>query len=306
MAQRIVYFGNERIATGITTTAPVLSGLIAAGYEVAALILSRRPTTSRSAKQLEIEVIAESNSIPILYTSRPVDIFAEIVALKADIGVLVAYGQLIPKSVIDVFPCGIVNIHPSLLPALRGSTPVETTIQMGNKYTGCSLMSLTPTMDAGPIWSQEKLPLTGQETKQELADKLLKLGAKQLINILPAILDHTKEPLPQNNSVATYTRKIDKSDGILDWTRTAIELERQIRAYSGWPSSKMILAGMEIIVLSAHISEGPAAPQGTITTNDGTIKVATSTEWLEIDQLKPAGSRAMATSEYLRGRTGHI
>src|SRR5581483_9225315 len=127
--------------------------------------------------------------------------------------VLVAFGRIIPQPIIDLFPKGIINIHPSLLPKLRGPTPIETAILDGLTETGVSLMRLEAKMDAGPLYSQQKISLNGDETKLELATKLNKVGAELLINSLPAILDGSLIPKPQNNSKATYTKLITKDDG---------------------------------------------------------------------------------------------
>src|SRR4051812_13795891 len=119
----IVFFGNERLATGVTTTLPTFRALLHAGYHIAAVVLHDNPATSRNKRPVEIIALAKHSNIPVLYPHKLADITDKLAALNADVGVLVAFGKIIPQATIDLFPCGIVNVHPSLLPKHRGPTP---------------------------------------------------------------------------------------------------------------------------------------------------------------------------------------
>lgn len=304
ISNRIVFFGNERIATGVSTTVPTLTKLIGAGYDVAAVIVSNDPTTSRKQRRLEIADLARAHHIPVLLPKRLSEIREELQSFNAEIGILVAYGKMVPQSVIDIFPYGIVNIHPSLLPLHRGPTPIESVILNGEKVTGVSLMSLAKDMDAGPVYEQASLKLDGSETKQELADRLLQTGGDMLINVLPDILKHNAHPKAQNRSKATYDSLINKKDGAIDWNEPAIQIQRQIRAYAGWPGSRTILANKEVIITEANVldNDPDELNPGTVRIDQsGDILVGTKDGVLAIQRLKPAGKQEMPATAFVAG-----
>lgn len=286
----LIFFGNERLATGVSTTAPVLSGLIDQGYEVAAVITNFTEARSRKTRTLEVAEVAADHNIPLLYANQADP--AIIARYEALAGILVAYGQIVPKSVIDVFPRGIINIHPSLLPEYRGSTPVEQAILDGKRKTGVSLMSLQPKMDAGPVYSQVELELNGKETKQQLADKLLLLGRDLLMKRLPSILDRAAKPMSQNERAATYTKLIQKEDGRLNWKKPAIQLEREVRAYAGWPKSQTEIFGQSVIITKARVAES---------SQDGHLVLPTGQGWLEVQALIAPSGRNMSGADFVRG-----
>ncbi|HEY1835341.1 MAG TPA: methionyl-tRNA formyltransferase [Candidatus Saccharimonadales bacterium] len=299
-SETIVFFGNERLATGVTTTAPTLQALINTGYHVSAVVSNYAEHQPRDARALEVGIIAKQNNIPILLPNKPLDILALLKGLCPAIGVLVAYGKIVPREIIDVFPHGIVNIHPSLLPLHRGPTPIESVVLSGASETGVSLMRLIKTMDAGPVFSQEKITLSGRETKQELAAKLLNIGKTLLIDHLPAILSGTLQPTQQNSTLATYDTRINKADGIVNWNKPAEQLEREIRAYSGWPKSHTELAGRKIIVTKARVVEIASIP-GKLAIRDKSLVIGTKHNGLGIEMLVPAGKKEMTAAAFLAG-----
>lgn len=299
----IVFFGNERLATGVETTAPTLTRLIKAGYNVVAVVASNDFSTSRKQRRLEVAEIANSHNIPVFLPKNLSEIRDELRMLHAEAGVLVAYGKMIPPSIISIFPRGIINIHPSLLPLHRGPTPIESVILNGEQVTGVSLMGLVKEMDAGPIYSQKEMIIDGSETKQQLADTLLDLGGDMLLEDLPAILEGSTEPYSQDSSRATYDRLISKKDGAINWEKSAKQLEREIRAYSAWPGSYTKLAGKDVIITKAHIhQDNERSSPGTIKlSKDGSILVDTNDGTLAIDNLKPAGKKEMPATAFVAG-----
>jgi methionyl-tRNA formyltransferase len=296
----IIFFGNERLATGVTTTAPVLQALIAAGYPIAAVVSNYTEGTSRNARDLEIGIIAKEHSIPLLLPDRPLDIKKELAAYKAAIGVLVAYGKIVPEEIIKIFPKGIVNIHPSLLPRHRGPTPIESAIMAGELETGVSIMQLAKGMDAGPVFAQTNLTLKGSETKQDLADKLLNLGKDLLIDNLPNILGGQLKAKPQNNESATYDQLLTKDQGAVDWNQTAERIECQIRAFAGWPNSRAVLAKKEIIIVAATTVPMYGVP-GEIYTANKELVVFCGKDALRLEKLKPAGKKEISGPDFIRG-----
>ena len=300
MKPRLLFFGNERLATGVTSQVSVLRALIAAGYNIEAVITSNEDSVSRQKRDLEIGPVAQAAGIPVILTGKTMTLEEKVQKHQADAAVLVAFGKIVPQKVIDMFPGGIINIHPSLLPKHRGPTPLESVILSGEKETGVSLMQLAAKMDAGPMYAQETVLLHGDETKQMLADQLLDLGANMLIQYLPDILSGNLKPTEQNDKQATYDKKIDKSDSVIDWQKPAEELEREVRAYAGWPKSRTTLAKRDVVITKAHVAEGSGIP-GTLWLEPGQLGVHTKEGVLAIDALVPAGKKEMTATEFLRG-----
>lgn len=299
-SKRIVFFGNERLATGVETTAPVLRALIAEGYEICAVVAQHEYAKSRKPRPLEIAAVADEHNIPVLLPTKMATVIDELSAMQAEAGVLVAFGKIVPQSVIDIFPRGIINIHPSALPKHRGPTPLESVILAGEAETAVSLMALGAKMDAGPVYAQQAVQLDGTETKQALANRLIEIGKTMLLKQLPAILDGSLVPTPQNDAQATYDRLITKDDAIIDWQQPASVIERQVRAYAGWPKSRTQLNGRDVAITVAHVRAGSGTPGDPYV--DGTeIGVHTPDGILMIDQLIPAGKKTMSGSDFLRG-----
>ena len=297
---RLIFFGNERIATGIQTNTPLLRSLLSAGYDIAAIVANHQQAQSRNARELEIASLATEHSIPLLLPERLKDITEKLKGFQATAAVLVAYGKIIPQSIIDVFPRGIINIHPSLLPKHRGPTPVESVILDGSIKTGVSVMQLVKAMDAGPIYAQSEIMLTGRETKQELADSLLEVSSAMLLEILPGILSGAIVAMPQDDTVATYDKLITKEGAVLDWQKPAEVLEREVRAYLEWPKSQTTLNGLPVTITSAHVDSGTGTP-GTLWQLPKQLGYYTIHDIFVIDKLKPAGKPEMTIEAYLAG-----
>lgn len=293
-SKALLFFGNERLVSGLDSTdAPILRGLLNRGYRVKAVISHHSDTRSRKPRPLEVAEIAAKYDIPVFLPNKPADIIDELKSFRADAAVLVAYGRLIPQRVIDIFPQGIINIHPSLLPRYRGPTPIESVVLNGDKTTGVSIMQLGAGMDDGPVYTQQEIPLDGTETKFEVYDKLKTLSETLLFAHLPAILDGTLQPTPQNNSNATYCKLLDKKDGLLDPTRlTTTEAERTVRAFLGFPKTSLTIGNQRIIITKAHVASEQKTPLD-ILFKDGAF--------LSIDELIAPSGKTMNAAAFLRG-----
>lgn len=275
----IVFFGNEKLATGVSDTKPIIRHAVqAAGFEI------------------------EQHVTGPLTDLKP---------HKAQLAVLAAYGRIIPQSVLDQFPLGIINVHPSLLPAFRGPTPIESAILDGLTKTGVSIMQLSAGMDEGPIYKQKTLHLNGTESKAELTIKLQSLGAELLAEVLPQIADGTlkarSQPHPDR---ATYCRKLTKQDGVIDWHKPAVEIEREIRAFLDWPKSRTVIADKEVIITKAHVHNTTfteiALRPGELKVESGCLVAGTGQGYLCIEKLKPAGKKEMAIQAFLAGYSKNI
>lgn len=296
----LVFFGNERLATATATSAPTLQALINAGYHIEAVIAGHIDPVSRQNRDLEIGPIAQQHNIPVILLGKE-DLVDKVKRHRAQAGVLVAFGQLIPPSITELFPNGIINIHPSLLPQYRGPTPVEQAIIDGAAKTGVSLMQVVAGMDTGPLFTYKTVHLTGRETKQELAVVLNNLGAQMLVNALPKILSGELKPKAQPHpDRATYSRKISKLDGLISWNKTAEVLEREVRAYMGWPGSYTQLAGKKVTITQVSIIEKSGEPGEVFDINDG-FGVYAGRNALIIEAIKPAGKREMSGADFRRG-----
>lgn len=287
--KKIVFFGTEEFSL------TALKGLVEAGYNVVAVIT--KPDSKRGRKQTltppSVKVYAESQNIPVWQPAKLSEVENDIKAIGDVAGVLVSYGKIIPNSIINLFNPGIINVHPSLLPLYRGPSPIESAILNGDKKTGVTIMKLEARMDAGPIYSQIIQPLTGSETKPELYQNLAKLGTKRLLDNLPAILDGSLKPTPQDDSKATYCNLLSKDDSLLKpELLTASEAERQIRAYLGYPKTKIEVLGKEIVVTKAHLTSEPKTPLD-IACQDGV--------YLSIDELVAPSGQKMDARAFLNG-----
>lgn len=294
LKNKVVFFGNERLTSGLPqTTTPILCGLIERGYDVVAIVSHYSDTRSRSNRPLEVAKVADEYSIPLLLPNRPADINDELVALGADIAVLVAYGRIIPQSIIDIFPKGIVNVHPSLLPKYRGPTPIEAPILEGDTKTGVSIMQLSSGMDSGPVYAQTTVPLAGTETKFELYDMLVTASTSLFFETFPKILDGSLQATSQDDTQATYCQLLQKEDGFLDPTQvTAKNAERKVRAYLGFPKTKLVISGQQVIVTKAHVTDQQKTPLD-IQFRDGA--------YLSIDELIAPSGKMMSADAFLNG-----
>jgi methionyl-tRNA formyltransferase len=296
---KIVFFGNEQLAGGLEIPAtPIFDTLAASGYDMAVLVLPRTPkSTFRQQTELAIITAAEANNVPIIYADQEADLNKTLRQIGADVGVLASYGKIVRQSTIDAFPQGIVNIHPSILPKYRGSTPLEAAILNGDLETGVSLMALTAKMDAGPIYAQTKITLSGHESKQELYERLADLGAKLLTQNLPKIVSDEPTPTPQDEAAATYTKQTSKTDDALTpETMTATECERRVRAYLNWPKTRLSFLGQKVIVTQARVLENYAGDDW-----PDVVKCADDTYLQIVELVNPKSGKTMKTADYLRG-----
>ncbi|HEV2403331.1 MAG TPA: methionyl-tRNA formyltransferase [Candidatus Saccharimonadales bacterium] len=221
--------------------------------------------------------------------------------IHARIGVLVDFGIILPQSVINYFPLGIVNSHFSLLPEWRGADPITFAILSGQKETGVSLMLVVEAMDEGPLLAQSTYKLPSNITTPQLTQALIELSNTEIAIVLPLYMQGELQPIPQNPSIRpTYSRKLTKGDGYIDWHKSAVQLEREIRAYIEWPKSYTTLNGMSVIITEAHIRP-ESGLAGQVVTYRKMPQVFCGTQSLIIDRIKPAGKKEMSGEEFLRG-----
>lgn len=286
---KIIFFGTEDFS--LTS----LTGLIEAGYTIAAVVTKPDSKKGRGQKLVspQVKVLATRHNIPVWQPSKLTDITDDIKALGKVTGVLVSYGKIIPQSIIDLFTPGIINVHPSLLPTYRGSSPIEAAIRNGNDVTGVSIMQLSARMDAGPVYVAKKHPLLGTETRLELYHTLATVGTNLLLESLPGIIDGTTLATPQNDNEATYTQLLQKELAHLDLSvMTALQAERTIRAHIGFPKSKLTVLGHTVIVTKASVVTEQKTPLD-ILCQDGA--------YLRIEEMIAPSGRRMDGAAFVRG-----
>jgi methionyl-tRNA formyltransferase len=301
MSKRILFFGNERLATGVHTGVSTLQALLASGYEVPAVIVAQSPDgKSRRERQLEVSAIAGQHGIPVLTPDGLLEARGQLAGFQAEAAVLVSYGKILPPAILNLFPYGIINIHPSLLPLHRGPTPIENAILGGDSQTGVSLIRLSDKMDAGPVYARQTVALDGTETKQALANRLSAIGSDMVLEYLPKIIDGSFKPSAQDDQAATYDRLITKDDSRLEWDKPAARLEREVRAYAGWPRSRTTIGFTDVIITGTHASQGAGKP-GNLQLGDKQLGIYCGEGVLTIDSLIPAGKKEMAAAAFLAG-----
>lgn len=297
-SESIIWFGNEHLASGLSGVEPViLRALIAGGYQIAAVVVQDRG--GESAQSADTKALASEHKIPVFDPDKLGDITRELADLKPALGVLVAYGQMVPEEILRIFPRGIVNIHPSLLPKYRGSTPIEQTLLDGAEQTGVSLMQLAQKMDAGPVFDQKTLSLVGNETKTSLALSLQQLGAEILLKNIDAILAGSAQAKPQEDDQATYCKLLTKADGQIDFAASSATIERQIRALNPWPGVYFDLDGQRIMILAAKLGQAKDLQPGQLFRNGKRLLLGTANGSLELTQLKIAGKTAISGLDYV-------
>lgn len=293
-----MFFGNEQLCTGANSlNSPSFQALLKNSFDIQALILN----ASKKSKIVSIEKYARNANVPVYKVQSKQEITEVIERLKPELGVLAAFGRIVPQSVIDSFEHGIINIHPSLLPKFRGPTPIESAILAGEKQTGVSIMQLAAEMDAGSIYTQKAITINDKVTSIDLAAQLAQIGSELLIEVLGKLNDNNFTPKPQENALATYCKLIEKSDGELHpKKKSATQLSREVRAYLGWPKSHLQYKGLDIIVLESSITKNDVEP-GKLDVRNGKLLLGCQKDSLEITRLQLAGKKPLDAQSFING-----
>ena len=255
---KIIFIGTPEFG------ATILNGLIDAGY---------KPVLVITKPESPVKIIAEKYNIPVGHS------MSNIKDLKPDLIVVAAYGQILPKEILEIPKYGCLNVHPSLLPKYRGATPVQSAILNGDKETGVSIIKMVERVDAGGIVSSIKCLVSRDETYKTLSDKLADLGTKSLSEVIPDWVEGKIKALPQDETKATYTKMIKKEDGLIDWKSSIDYIEKQVRALNPWPSTYTLYNGKILKILKVEI------------TNNKLI----------IKEVQPEGKKPMNFEDFLRG-----
>lgn len=249
--------------------------------------------------------LAESLGLDI-YTAdskTSLDSIFDVQHFNSDVAILIDFGIIVSRKVIDYFSLGIINSHFSILPEWRGADPITFALLSGQKKTGVSLMILVEKMDEGPLLHFEEVEIPSSYNNPQLTKALIECSNSLLSQVMPKYIKGDIKPFTQDKTgrKVSYSRKISTLDSILDFTKTAESLEREIRAYIGWPGSKIELKDKSIIITKAHITNEYVKPGNFEIQNKNVLLVGTSSTALSIDELKPAGKNNMNARSFLAG-----
>ncbi|HEY5489564.1 MAG TPA: methionyl-tRNA formyltransferase [Gemmatimonadaceae bacterium] len=299
---RILFWGTPDFAT------PPLRALIGEGFDVVGVVTQPDRPRGRSRSQLEaspVKLVALEEEIPVLQPERPRgEAFVQSLRdLKPDLSVVVAYGHILPREVIDLPTRGTLNIHASLLPKLRGAAPIQAAISEGLEETGVTIMRMVPALDAGPVIHTLTTPIEPDETGGELTLRLSELGATALIEALALMEFGEAAERPQDDAQATYAGKIERDDARIDWTAPAAVVALRIRAYDPKPGAWSDLKGTEVRLFGARpITDRKGACGEVLETDELGLIVACGTGGVAIKEVHPAGKRRMAAMDWAQGR----
>lgn len=295
-SKTVVFFGSGPVAARSLE-------LLLNNFRVETVITKPRPSHHKGA--VPVLDVAEKHNLPILtaQNKQELDHVVSENDFDSELAILIDFGIIVSKTVIDHFPLGIINSHFSLLPQLRGADPISFAILNGDQKTGVSLMVIDEGMDTGKLLTQKAFRLSPSITTPELTEELVSLSNKLIVEYLPKYISGEVAPRNQpHTDRATYSRKLTKADGVIDWNKPAEQIEREIRAFLGWPGSRTTLLGKDVIITKARAVNADGIP-GTIEAakNSNTLTIYCKQGRLEIEMLKPAGKREMSTKDFLAG-----
>ncbi|MBU4332726.1 methionyl-tRNA formyltransferase [Patescibacteria group bacterium] len=304
---RIIFMASDEFAVPILKQLLDLERLLSEGNIITAVFTQPDKPAGRNKKvsPTPIKELALKYKVPVM-TPEKIDSgewIKKIKNLRPDLIIVCAYGQLIPKEILNIPKFGCINIHPSLLPKYRGSSPMQRVILDGEKNTGVTIMLLDEKLDHGPILASRKEKVKIDDTTGSLAKRLSGIGGKLLINFLPNYLSGNYKPKPQDHKIAIVTRELAKKDGKIDWNKSAEEIERQIRAFAPWPGTWSLWNSKILKIIQVQKCDGckKSKPGKVFLTKKKKLAVNCGKDALIIEELQLEGKRAMGAEEFLRG-----
>jgi len=297
---RVVFFGTPEFAV------PSLEALLGEGFDVVTVVTQPDKPQGRSrstAVPPPVKTAADAEDVPVLQPERPSDpaFVARLRALAPDVGVVVAYGHILKPDLLGLPRHGMINLHPSLLPELRGAAPVEWAILNGLKQTGVTIMRMEEGLDSGPILLQIPHVIDPEVTGGELSEHLSEMGAQALVEALALFDTNGLQPHPQEHARATYAPKLTRETAHIRWADPSERVARLIRALDPRPGAWTELDGREVKLFGARVVEGRGAPGEVQTTHDG-LRITTGHGAVQVEAVQPAGKARMAAAEWVRGR----
>ncbi len=300
---RLVFFGTPDFAV------PSLQAMIDSRHDVVGVVTQPDRPRGRGQQVLAspVKQLALASGVPVLQPERLKDeaFLTAYRAWQADLGVVAAYGKILPAAVLSAPPLGLVNVHASLLPRHRGAAPVHRAVMAGDAETGVSIMGVVAALDAGPVFATVTRPIGPDDTSMQVERDLAVLGADLLMRVVEDLAAGTAHSVPQDDARATYAHRLDRSEGPIDWSRSADEVHNRVRGLQPWPMAWTVLHGTRLIVVQTRrVAGDPASGDqpGTVVavSRDG-IRVQTGTGALDITMVQPEGRRPMTARDFAAG-----
>ncbi len=296
---RLVFFGTPAFAV------PSLRALLEEGFDVAAVVTQPDRPQGRSRTSLvppPVKLVALEEDLPVLQPDRPTGAFAaELAAFDADLAIVVAYGHILKPDILAIPRLGMLNLHASLLPALRGAAPIAWAILNGLETTGVSIMQMEAGLDSGPVLHRIETEVAADETGGELTERLAEIGAAALIETLTLLEAGEHLAVPQDHTRATRAPKISRETARLDWSRDAATLARTTRAFDPEPGAWALAGDLEVKFFGGRIANA-SGPPGTVLATGETLTVAAGVGALEVSEVQPSGKTRMQVSSWVNGR----
>lgn len=299
---RVIFFGTPAFA------APTLAALLKSRHPVVGVVTQPDRARGRGQKvtHAPVKELALEHGLPVLQPERlkADETLVELRNLNADIGVVAAYGKILPQALLDIPKNGLINVHASLLPRWRGAAPIHRAIQAGDRVTGVTIMRVVFALDAGAMMSRVEMPIDPNVTSDALEAQLANAGAALLVETLDRMESGNVEEIPQDESLVTYAKKIERADGQIDWTRSAREVHNQIRGVHPWPMASAKFGGKRVLIRSSivHPGAGPGLSPGEIVEADGDmLRVLTGDGLVRITSIQVEGGRPQNAREFING-----
>ena len=298
----VVFFGTPQFAV------PTLRRLLDSAHSVAGVITQPDRPRGRGQKitHAPVKALALERGIPVYQPDRlkPAEVADTLRAWRADLGVVAAYGRIIPEHLLTIPRLGMINVHASLLPKYRGAAPVHRAVINGDSQTGVTIMRVVKELDAGGMFAKVTRPIGPDDTSDVVETALADVGAELLITVVEQLASGTAREEPQDETQATYAPRLTKEEGLIDWTRSASDINNRVRGLYPWPHAYTFFKGTRLIVLRSVVAVAGASvtSPGTIlrATSDA-IHVATGDGELAILDVQPEGRRAMRAHDFLLG-----
>jgi methionyl-tRNA formyltransferase len=299
---RIVFFGTPQFAV------PTLAELVDSRYQVCGVVTQPDRPRGRGHKlqTAPVKAFAIARGIPVIQPERLRDPIVKETfgAWRPDLGVVAAYGKLIPKHLLDLPPLGMINVHASLLPKYRGAAPVHRAVINGEPETGVTIMRMAEALDSGTMLARARRTIGPDETSEVLERDLATLGARLLVEVVDRVAAGTAEEEKQDDTLSTYAPRLTKEEGLIDWALPALSIHNRVRGLYPWPHAYTYLNSERLIVLRTQVEGAPtdASPGTIVHVSRESIQVATGDHLcLAVHEVLPEGRRPMRIREYLAG-----
>ena len=301
---RIIFAGTPDFA------ARHLQALIQSEHQIVGVYSQpdRPAGRGKKLKASEVKALALEHNLPVFQPEslKSDDALAELKSLNADIMIVVAYGLILPKAILEAPRLGCLNVHGSILPRWRGAAPIQRAIWAGDEQTGVTIMQMDEGLDTGDMLHISRCPISTTETSASLYTKLAELGPDALIETINKLANGEITPEPQNDELANYAKKLSKEEADIDWSMSALQIERNIRSFNPWPMCFTQMGGQTVKIHQAQVMLQSGDPGQILSSDKNGVVVACGEHALCITQLQPQGKKPMAINDFLNGRSDWV